>query len=402
MRFPGWLNSDAGPDFRQASIRIGTVEWTGSVEIHIRASDYVRHGHGEDPAYESVILHVIWDADHTIVRSDGTAIPALEVRPIVPPALLKRYLRLSESSVALPCSSFLRDVPAEVVADMIRQAAVQRLSDRVGMVRQIHTQTGGDWNETCWRVLAWSFGLRVNGEAMLTLASRLPAHVLQRYSREPDVLEALLFGVSGLTSEVARDSHEATVSRRFVRLRHAHRLVPMSVVEWKFSRMRPAAFPTVRLAQLTAFAAQVEGGFSGLLRHYSAPSWEKVFSFCVSPYWQQHVHFGRPGHMPEGPGPALVNQVRINALAPLLVAWGSSMGLPGYLDKAIAVLEETAAEENNRLRCWHHAGIRPANALESQALQGQLRTQCGPRKCLECGVGNFVLRRSDDSGDGRS
>lgn len=397
VRFPGWLNSDAGPDFRQASIRIGSVEWTGSVEIHIRASDYRRHGHRNDPAYETVILHVVWDADEIILRSDGTVMPALEVRPVVAHGLLHRYLKLSESSMALSCASFMRDVPAEVVADMIRQAAVQRLSDRVGMIRQIHTGTGGDWDETCWRVLAWSFGLRVNGEAMLTLASRLPAQILLRYRCEPDMLQAFVFGMSGLMGETARDTHEARLMRMFVRLRSSHRLIPMSAVEWKFSRMRPAAFPTQRLAQLIAFIGKIDGAFSDLLHQYSASSWQRMLACETDPYWRKHVHFGRPGNMPAGPGAALVHQVRINALAPLLVAWGSSMGLPGYLDKAVAVLEQTAPEDNHRLRCWYNVGIRPANALESQALLGQLRTSCGPRRCLDCGIGNFVLRPSVES-----
>lgn len=393
VHFPGMLNSDAGPDFRQASIRIGGVEWTGSVEIHIRASDFMRHGHTDDPAYETVILHVVWHADRAIFRNDGTEMPALEVKPIVSAVLLQRYLKLSESSLMLPCSKFLSEVPSEVVGSMIRQAAAQRLSDRVGMIREIHTATGGDWEETCWRVLAWSFGLRVNGEAMLTLASRLPVQLLNRYRAEPETLQALVFGMSGLLHERARDTHEARLMRIFNRLCGPHRLVPMSAVEWKFSRMRPAAFPTVRIAQLAAFVCHMELTFSGLVEQFSAASWEKCFAFSTDTYWQGHVHFGRPGNMPAGPGTVLADQVRINALAPLLAAYGSSQGSSVYLDKAMGLLEFTAAEKNNRLRCWLDAGIVPASALESQALLGQLRNACAPRRCLDCTIGTFMLRR---------
>ncbi|MFM9076041.1 MAG: DUF2851 family protein, partial [Bacteroidota bacterium] len=197
---PGIYNADAGPDFLHARIRLGAVEWAGAVEIHVRSSDYRRHGHRLDPSYGPVILHVVWQEDERIRHPDGTVIPALELSMRVEPNLLRTYRVLSESAQLLPCHRSLNSLSSNRWRELLHGALVRRLDQQANRVLLMREASNNDWNETFYRLLARSVGLKVNAEAFLRLAELLPLRVLLRHADRQDRLEALLFGTGGFLS----------------------------------------------------------------------------------------------------------------------------------------------------------------------------------------------------------
>lgn len=393
VHFPGWLNSDAGPDFHQARLRIGAMEWTGSVEIHIRSSDFNRHQHQSDQAYDNVILHVVWRSDQMVYRPDGTPLPEVELHHIVDAAIINRYAALTASSRSLPCGPMLAKVNPDSIREMMDQAATLRLEDWASRVLEVHESTRNDWQETVWRMLARAVGLRVNADAMQTLAGRLPLRILARYRDQPLRVEALLFGVAGFLKPIPRDDYERSLRTDFDVLASAHRLQPMSEVEWRFSRMRPPGFPTVRLAQLAAIICCRDLSLGDWMEISNGPAWSRLLQAEVSTYWQHHLHFNKPARLPMKMGEDRVRIIRINAIIPLLFAYGKIHASPLHQSRAIEMMQEMSTEENQVTRMWKDVGIRPKTAWESQALLWKSANHCRQRSCLECPVGCAMLRQ---------
>lgn len=392
VHFPGWLNADAGPDFHQARIRIGDLEWNGSVEIHIRSSDFERHHHQKDPAYGNVVLHVVWQTDRQVFRQDGTPLPEVELRRVVDAGLVRRYASLMASGRVLPCSSILEMANPEIVKAMMNQAAAFRLEDWSKRVQSLHEKAGDDWQETAWQMLARAMGLWVNADAMHTLAGKLPFRVLARYRDRPHVVEALLFGTAGFLRQSPRDEYEERLKGEFSIIGKAHRLNSMSEVEWRFSRMRPAGFPTIRLAQLSAIVCSPNLALTEWMEFNAASDWTRLLRTEISDYWKNHLHFGKPGRLPDRMGEVWARIIRINAVAPLLVAYGHIHTSQVHIARAVELLECMPAEENRVIRVWSEAGIRASNAWESQGLIWKAAHHCRLRKCLECPIGYSGLR----------
>jgi len=390
---PGLYNLDSGPDFLHARILIAGVEWAGSVEIHLRSSDYVRHRHGEDPAYDPVILHVVWREDQSIMHKDGTAIPALELGERVDPDLLRRYRMLAESSLQLPCHRSVAGVPFTFRDEMIRTALVHRLDQQASRVLAIRQGCNGDWNETFYRLLARAFGLRVNAEAFSRLAELLPLRLLLKYADRPQTLEALLFGTAGFLSGLPEDSYQLALLRIYGHLRTMYGLNQMNRSEWKFMRMRPAGFPTLRLARFSSIVPGLNGLLSDLLKAGGPDRFRTLMMSRPSPYWENHLKFGKPL---EGnglkPGDRSADIMVINTLVPFLAAWAKFTGDFHHLNVAIDLLESMPAEEHQSVNVWLRAGWKPSNAAGSQAMNWQLRERCRLRKCLDCSVGQAILR----------
>ena len=394
VRFPGWLNADAGPDFLQARIRIGDLEWTGSVEIHLRASDFRRHGHHTDAAYANTVLHVVWEADADVQVLHQGVIPTLALAPSVDALLLGRFSGFSQSTEPLPCGPMLSRASEEAVRSMMAQSLAERLESRAAMVLGIFRETGHRWQETVWRVFARSMGLRVNADAMSELALRIPSGLLLKYRDRLHVLESLLFGVSGFLEEPGQDDYLCGLQDEFRVLGRAHRLRPMGVHEWKFSRMRPAGFPTFRLAQIASIVHHASSTFSGWVDPDCVADWHALLMVPVSSYWQCHT---KPGvgsrSVNRLPGKDWLHMMVINAQVPLLVAAARIQGDSALRDRAVAMLQGLPPEQNRILRMWQDRGLHARQAGESQALIWHHREHCRLRRCLTCAIGHESLRQ---------
>lgn len=391
---PGVLNHDSGPDFFNAKIRIDDTEWAGNVEIHVKASDWFRHGHDNDPNYDSVILHVVATDDKDVFRSDGEPVPTVELK--VRKSLLDFISTLSDRIDSVRCQSQLHRLSDFSKTDWLQSLAMERLQTKASRINNIYNSTGSDWEQTCFITLARSLGFGLNSQPFEILASELPLKILHHHSDNRFQLEAIVFGKAGLldpSTEIFNEYYQH-LCREFLFLARKYGLRPDNPSVWKLSRTRPQNFPHRRLAYLASAAF---GGFALMRRLLDAPkdieALEDIFRFDISDYWTTHYNFnGDSTSSRMTIGTQTINLLLINTAAPLLYAYGSLRNDTRLTDKAAFILENLPPENNAVVRGWSVAGIKAATAADSQALLQLRKEYCDTRKCLYCRFGNRLLR----------
>ncbi|MDE6645480.1 MAG: DUF2851 family protein [Muribaculaceae bacterium] len=393
---PGQPNNGSGPDFFNAKVKIGDEMWAGNVEIHVRASDWYRHGHHTDPAYDSVILHVV-DADDVPVERpvSGGRIP--QVRMPCVADFAARYARLVENaSTELPCSAVLAGMSGLHLADWISSLVHERMIEKSERIAGLLKRFNGDWEETAYVTLARALGRGVNGQAMEQLALAAPLRFLRKHSDSTVALEAMLFGQAGmLEKDMQGDAYYTTLRREYGFYRAKFGLQQPRAIAWQTSGMRPQSFPHRRVALL---AALISGGFSLFSRLLEAETPEEIarlFEAELSVYWQTRYTFGAtPGRPGRALGRSALQSLVINVAAPLVYTCGSVVKTPEadvFQDRAMALLEQMPAEDNSIVGLFVKAGVVCRDALTSQALIQLRRAYCAPRKCLYCRIGHRLL-----------
>jgi hypothetical protein len=389
---PGMHNSNAGPDFEEAKIKIGKLEWRGSVEIHIKASGWNDHHHSSDQAYEKVILHVVWESDKPITRTDGTTMPTLELKNRVDPALWDRYKKLFTSPESIPCSNHWSKVPDIVKLSMLEKTVVQRLEMKAKDVTNLLTKNNNDWEETCYQLVFKNFGFKVNAEPMLQLAKALPYKILLKH---PTQIEALLFGQAGFLEKAKEDEYVIGLTHEYALLSKKYNLTEkqMNVVQWRFLRLRPGNFPTIRLAQLAALLTSHKNLFSKILETTAYKSIIHLLDVEQSAYWQQHYQLGKKSKTKiPGIGKASIENVVINTIAPLLTAYGRAHDDELFVERAVELLQGIPAENNKITREWALLGYKVTSAFDSQGLIELYNNFCVKRRCLECTIGATIIK----------
>ncbi len=391
---PGYRNSNAGPDFFNARVRIGMIEWVGSVEIHVNASSWLQHKHDLDAAYDNVVLHVVWKNDKPVRRHDTSLLSSIELKNRIDEKLLLTCNKLVNSRDVIPCSGVLATVPDVVKISMLDRTPLQRLQTKSQTVLDLYERNQHDWEETCYQLLCRNFGFKVNAEPFLQLAQMLPYKILLKHADNLLQLEALLFGQAGLLEESKQDAYYELVRREYSLLSHKYQLAGkrMEKARWRFLRLRPANFPTIRLAQLAMLIHQRKNIFSNILFITNAKTLKEFFSVTQSEYWRQHYQFFKKsdGAIP-GLGDASVENILINTVAPILTACSRQKDDPTLIARAVDILQQCSAEDNTVTRQWGALGINVTNAFDSQALLGLHHEYCLPKKCLECNIGaSFV------------
>ncbi len=397
----GVLNGDAGPDFTDARLRIGDLQWAGQVEMHLRSSEWTAHGHSSDPAYDSVILHVVLEEDEVIYRSDGTRIPCLELHERIPAGIRNRYWRLLHNEYWVPCETQLAQVGDPVRALWLQRVLAERLSRKAADYTAGWERVGRDHESAFYRLLARAMGGRVNGEAMDVLTTSLPLRIILKHKHSLLQLEALFFGQSGLLPEPTEqeDGYVTRLRREYSLLRVKYDLAPLPVTVWRFLRMRPSNFPTVRIAQLACLYYRSGQLFGKVLAAADARELQAMFVVGLSNYWQTHYRFGaeverRPRRM----GEQMVRTILINAVAPALFAYGRLRQDERYRERAIDLLDQLPAEQNTVTRNWRKLGWEARNAGESQALIELRNGYCTPSRCTSCSVGCAILNQEPEAG----
>lgn len=391
----GFYHTDAGPDFKEAVVRIGDVEWSGSVEIHVNASDWQRHSHQTDLKYNQVILHVVWKADQIITRTDGTPIPTLELKNRVLPAMLQKYEALQRASSTIPCASFWPAVPDITKSMMLERALTERLELKGEEVMQVFKANENDWEQTTYQLLCKAFGFKINQEPFERLAKALPWSVVRRHRQNIFQVEALLFGQAGFLENVSGEYGHKLLSE-YTYLSHKYGLRPQALARhhWNFLRMRPANFPTVRLAQLAAVLAKQTHFFANLIEASTLKDYEKVFSEPVSAYWEQHYDFDKASKTNQaGIGKGSIHNLIVNVVVPLLAAYTQYTQDSTYLDKAVELLEKVKEASNRITRQYEELGWKARTAADNQAALGLYKMYCAPVNCLRCAVGNKIIRQ---------
>ncbi|MBX2895717.1 MAG: DUF2851 family protein [Cyclobacteriaceae bacterium] len=392
---PGILNTDAGPDFSQAKIKVDQISWVGSVEIHIQSSDWYEHNHHQDAAYENVVLHVVWEENKPVYRADGTRLPTLQLKDRVDKALLNSYTRLINNAGHIPCQPMFSAVDTVIKQAMVDKAAMIRLEEKSKQVLMLLQSNQGDWEETTYQLLAAGFGFKVNKEPFLQLAKVLPYKLIRKHRASTEQTEALLFGQAGFLTTKTKDEYLTRLYDEFNFLNKKYNLLDgqLHPAQWKFLRLRPANFPTIRLAQFAALLGSYDNIFSTLLAIHNHQDLQKLFQVQTSWYWKQHYRFAKraTGSVPEL-GADSRNVILINTVIPLLIAYGQSHDDWSYVDRAVYFLQQTTAEKNKIIRLWQQLGYTASNAFETQGLIELHNSFCQRRACLNCTIGSTMLK----------
>jgi hypothetical protein len=392
---PGYANRNAGPDFLNAKIEIDGILWSGNVEIHVNSSDWEAHNHHLDEAYNNVMFHVVWENDKNIFRKDGTSIPTLELKHKTRPSLLKKYNDLINNPDKTPCGNSFREVKEISVMSMIDRAFMQRVEHKTEWIHQILDDKKGDWEEIAYQALAKNMGFKINSEAFLLLAKSLPYKILGKHNDQPLQIEALLFGQAGFLDELFDDHYYKVLQKEYEFLSHKYSLrdKKLSRFQWKFMRMRPANFPTIRLAQLAALLMKNNNLF-GLMRDFANKKHLETALMAVqSGYWQEHYDFGKTAkRINHGITKEGAANIMINTAAPLLIAYGKATDNQHFVDKAIDLLSEIPAENNHIMTMWKDMGVNIKNAFDSQGLLELFNDFCSKKRCIHCNIGMQLLQ----------
>lgn len=393
---PGIYNRDAGPDFLQAKLRINNLLWVGHVEIHWDAKSWFAHRHQDDLRYDNVILHVVWENECEIRRKDGTIIPTLQLKDYVSADILKQHHHLQQSRAWIPCADQLQDVPLHIKLQMLDRMAKSRLEAKAAEIALLLVRHKNDWEKVTQQLFAESFGMRVNKHAFSQLIASLPANILDRYQGKRKKLEALLFGQAGLLSQDPSDNYAAELHDQYVYLQQLYQLRPMSSHEWRFLRMRPANFPTVRIAQLASVFSEMTRICQLIVSTENLRALQHYFvDISTSEYWSTHYIFGKvvKKHAVRITS-TFLDHIAINCFVPILYAYGHRHGNESLLMRAIDWLDQIPAEQNTITAHFAKIGLLAQHAADSQALIQLHRAYCEPKQCLSCAIGIHLLGRT--------
>lgn len=389
----GEHNTDAGPDFTNARIQIGDTIWAGNVEIHVNASEWIKHKHDSDKAYNNVILHVVLEEDQPIFRASGERIPALELRKRIPKGVLAVYQKLIHNEHWIPCQHHFYEVDKFTRNMCLDRMMVERLDRKTVAIQKALELNMNSWEDTFYQRLACNFGVKVNSDPFELLAKSIPLNILSKYKNSLLQIEALLFGQSGLLEDSFEEAYPQKLQKEYLFLQQKHQLVPIRKETWKFLRLRPANFPTIRIAQFAQLIFQSAHLFSKMLVAKNVKELENMFELKLSNYWQTHYVFGKEStKRNKSLGINTIHLLIINTICPFLFLYGKMKDEDAYKEKALQLLEELAPEKNSITKKWQELGVSIENAYQSQALIELKNEYCAKKKCLECGIGNKILK----------
>ena len=393
---------DSGADFQNVKLKIGDWTWFGSVEMHLKASDWLVHGHQKDAAFGSVILHVVFENDVAIQRTYSaeasspapSVIPCLTLKNRIPEGVFKKYWALLHNSDWIPCQQHIQTVNDLTKNKWLERLAVERLERKSAAIQTALERNKEDWEETFWQFTARYFGSKVNAEPMEMLARSLPHRILAKHKNQLFQIEALLFGQAGFLEKNFADDYLVRLKKEFHFLKNKHNLEPsVPLAAWKFGRLRPPSFPTIRLAQLAALIHQSLHLFSKVIDNQEVNALSSLFEVEVSDYWRTHFVFDTPSvSSPKKMGSDTIDIILINNVAPFLYTYGKLRGDETLKNRSLLLLEKVKSEKNTVIDAWKTLGFSTPSAADSQALI-QLKTNyCDLKKCASCAIGNAILR----------
>lgn len=389
----GRQNTDAGPDFFNAKVKIGDVVWAGNVEIHLRAGDWYRHNHHVDHAYNNVILHAVEIIDKDVYAASGRLIPAVKLSYVED--LLFEYERLFKSRKKISCLDRFSDLDSITVSSWLNKLAVERLQQKTEGILDLLKYNKNSWEETFYQVLARYFGLNVNSEPFEYLAKNTPLKILLKNRHSEIAIEAILFGQAGMLNEEKGDTYYSSLKKEYEYLKSKYGLTSIPHSLWKYLRLRPSNFPELRVAQFANLVFKSDNIFSKVLECGDVAELYSIFNVKASSYWNKHFSFNNSTvSKVKNLGKTSIDIIIINAVIPIIFAYGISHDMQNIKDKAIYWLESIKAERNRIVRQWENAGVNVVSAMDSQALIQLDKKYCDKRRCLYCDFGNKLLRKN--------
>ncbi|UAY50761.1 DUF2851 family protein [Ferruginibacter albus] len=386
--FPGLHNTNQGPDFTNAKIKINNTTWYGSVELHLRSSDWEDHDHAADKNYQNVILHVVWLHDKEV----NISFPTVELQAIVPKILLNRYNDLMNDRSFIACENLVGNMDDIIWLSWKERLLIERLQKKSQLIFQYLDDSNNHWEETFWWLIARTFGAKVNSDAFEKIARSVSTNILAKHKHQIHQLEALLFGQAGLLETVHEEDYPILLQKEYHFLSNKYQLAPVKNALYLL-RMRPSNFPTVRLAQLAALIQQSEHLFSKIKEAVSLKEVKDLLDVTANDYWHYHYTFNHPAsYKIKKTGTQMINSIIINTIVPVLFAYGYKNNENSYKEKALLWLTQTAAESNVITKGFDAIGITSKQAFDTQALLQLKNEYCNNKRCLECAVGNKLLK----------
>lgn len=398
---PGLHNSNAGPDFFNAKVKIDGTLWVGNIEIHDKASDWVLHGHDKDERYDNVILHVCGCVDAEVMNSKGEYLTQMVLS--VPDSVINNYKELLSVDQYPPCYQIIPSLARLTVHAWMSALQTERLSQKTEAIEERVKRCNGDWENAYFVTLARNFGFGINGDAFEEWALHIPLHAVDHHRDDLFQIEAIFMGQAGLLEldtiperyqkDALNDGYFAKLRKEYQYLAHKFGLKPMDYKLWRFLRLRPQNFPHIRISQLAYLYHQRRASLSQLLETYSVKDAKEVLATAVTPYWEAHYTFGSTSvRNDKNLSPFSLNLLCINTVVPILFAYGRHRGEEKYCDRGFDFLEQLKPENNHIIRLWQQCGLVVENAGDSQALIQLKKEYCDKKECLRCRFGYEYLK----------
>ena len=401
---PGLHNRNAGPDFFNAKIRIGSTMWVGNVEIHDKSSDWYQHGHDKDSRYDNVVLHVAAELDTEVMKSNGEYVPQLQLS--VPDDVLTHYDELQKTDEYPPCYKVIPDLSALIIHSWMAALQTERLEQKTEAIRKRAELCNGSWEDAYFVTLARNYGFGINGEVFEQWAYNIPLNAVAHHRDDLFQIEAIFMGQAGVLEldsipeyyqkDALNDGYFAKLRNEYQYLAHKFSMKPIDFKLWRFLRLRPQNFPHIRISQLANLYYQQKAGLSQLMECETLDELKNVLKSQVTPYWETHYTFGSTSpknekHLSYGS----INLLMINTAIPMLFAYGRHTSKEVLCDKAFDFLEQLKAENNHIIRMWQQVGLPVKTAGDSQALIQLKKEYCDKKECLRCRFGYEYLRRKE-------
>lgn len=379
----GIRNHDSGADFVNARIKIGDALWAGQVEIHVRASDWFKHNHHNDANYDSVILHVVYEND-----TDSLKIPTLEIKDKFDISIFHKYNWFFGSRNWIPCGEFVGGVQSFTLISWLDRMLVEHLENECKDLDFKLKNNQYDWEQAFYQRLMRYFGLKVNNDSFEYLSRILPLNLLLRHRDNDIYIESMMFGCAGFLERDFEEDYPSLLKRDFMMLRSKFGLKVMPLSNWKFLRLRPPNFPTIRIAQLAKIITKNGNMFSKIRDADDIQEIKDLFDVELNSYWDNHFQFDKTSKVERRKilGKTAVDLIIINAIVPMLFYYGHTHSLESYKEKAMSFLEQIEAEDNLIIRNFQNSGVILQNAFQTQAILYMYKYYCHRRRCLECRI----------------
>lgn len=392
----GFHNLSEGPDFRDSIVLLDGVTLHGHVEVHKLASEWKQHAHGGDPAYNSVVLHVVWENDKEVQRNDGTPMPTLELKGKIFLHIWRNYEQMLDYKADLPCAHTLRSVPEIIRFSALEKALVERLQEKSGLILDLLDQTKGDWEEMAYRWLFTCFGFKTNSQPMAELAVKIPYKILQKHRNQLPALEAILLGQAGLLPAESDEPYVQHLIKEydFYQKKYGWES-PLLRQHWTFMGVRPSNFPSLRIAQLASILSNAPGLLQAVIedsRDFSG--FKKLLQVKPGDYWQHHFNFGKPSEKQASKGISgtVLELLILNFVIPLWFAYGRYFEQQEWQERCFDLLQEIPAENNYIIRRFLESGWPVQNGFDSQGMIGLYKNYCQPKKCLQCKIAQSLIK----------
>jgi hypothetical protein len=391
----GEHNQDSGPDFFNSKIKINNILLAGNVEIHIKTSDWLKHNHQKDNAYDNLVLHVVYEHDKELPQNEKFNVSVLELKNYIKPSLLEQYNKLQLSKQTIPCGKSISLVPDIVWKSWLDRLAVSRIEQKTAYIEHLFEYSKQNHEDALYVLLCRNFGFKINNDAFELLGKSLSYSILKKYADNPSQIEALLFGVAGLLEELFEDKYPKQIQNEFEFLKHKHQLVPLKKELWKFSKTRPVNFPTIRIAQLASLINKQQSLYHLIEQKPDLKTLQVFFELEPNAYWNTHYKFDTESEESSKQfGETAFQNLVINTIVPYLFFMSKHNTNIDFVEYALDLLSHLPTEVNTKTKEFTKLGVKTENALESQAQIYLLDNLCSKKACLHCNVAEFLLKSS--------